>query len=407
VGLPEGQFHLTQAALYLATAKKSNTTLGFFDAAKAVEEEQTADVPSHLRDANRDKEGFGHGEGYLYPHAYRDHWVAQAYLPKPLQGRVFYKPSDQGYEATIRDDVGRRRELQLSAMMGEEPEEVLTFSPNDQRREQWIRRAESGRTEMLGLIRETLFAGLSIPRHAVILTAENGPGLLLWEAFRRTPEGQTVGLITSRESRKIVEHYAAELPDVERPIVLDESLGGFTNPQDLAFEAVIAHNPVTRIDDKVSVLRNAFDPLRPQGVLAFSQVIPSRTMRLSSLIEPRGDEEELVGRIRAAEETLYTDSASVLFGWDAPDLEEYLRAAGFESVTVEEREVAQHRPIRRADITSWVSATHPGSYGGALRSTLDADELERAAVILRRHVGDQVVEWKTVIAFVRAIRGGD
>ena len=66
-------------------------------------------MPNHLKDGNRDKEGFGHGEGYLYPHAYQDHWVAQQYLPTSLQGKVFYQPSDQGYEAQIRVDVSRRR----------------------------------------------------------------------------------------------------------------------------------------------------------------------------------------------------------------------------------------------------------------------------------------------------------
>ena len=85
VGLPEGRFHLAQAALYLATAPKSNTTLAFFDALAAVEQEFAREVPNHLKDAGRDKEGFGHGEGYLYPHAYKDHWVAQQYLPTGLQ----------------------------------------------------------------------------------------------------------------------------------------------------------------------------------------------------------------------------------------------------------------------------------------------------------------------------------
>ena len=74
-------------------------------------------MPDHLRDANRDAEDFGHGQGYLYPHAFRDHWVAQQYLPDTLQGRVFYQPTDQGFEATIRDQVARRREEQLAAMM--------------------------------------------------------------------------------------------------------------------------------------------------------------------------------------------------------------------------------------------------------------------------------------------------
>ncbi|MGD9049435.1 MAG: AAA family ATPase, partial [Anaerolineae bacterium] len=101
VGLPEGRFHLAEATLYLATAPKSNSTLAFFDALAAVERERESDVPRHLKDASRDSEGFGHGQGYLYPHAYRDHWVAQQYLPDGLQGRVFFQPGDQGYERRI------------------------------------------------------------------------------------------------------------------------------------------------------------------------------------------------------------------------------------------------------------------------------------------------------------------
>jgi putative ATPase len=80
IGMPEGRFPLAQAALYLATCPKSNSSLAFFDALTAVEQEREPEVPTHLRDANRDSEGFGHGQGYLYPHAYREHWVAQQYL---------------------------------------------------------------------------------------------------------------------------------------------------------------------------------------------------------------------------------------------------------------------------------------------------------------------------------------
>ena len=120
VGLPEGRFHLGLAALYLATCAKSNSGFAFFDALTTVEHEADSGVPAHLRDANRDAEGFGHGEGYLYPHAYRDHWVAQQYLPASLMGKVFYEPSDQGYEDSIRVQVARRREAQLAAMLAVE-----------------------------------------------------------------------------------------------------------------------------------------------------------------------------------------------------------------------------------------------------------------------------------------------
>ena len=116
VGLPEGRYHLAHAALYLATCPKSNSSMAFFDALAAVEKED-AEVPNHLKDSSRDAEGFGHGSGYLYPHAYRDHWVAQQYLPDALMGRVFYTPSNQGYENSIRNDVLSRRELQIAAIL--------------------------------------------------------------------------------------------------------------------------------------------------------------------------------------------------------------------------------------------------------------------------------------------------
>ena len=116
--MPEGQFHLTLAALYLATAPKSNSALGYFDALKAVEEEG-AEVPDHLKDANRDAKGFGHGEGYKYPHAYHDHWVAQQYLPEALKNRIFYKPGELGVEGERKALVLARREAQLSLSPGD------------------------------------------------------------------------------------------------------------------------------------------------------------------------------------------------------------------------------------------------------------------------------------------------
>jgi putative ATPase len=115
VGLPEGHYPLSHAALYCATAAKSNSTAGFFDALKLVGEEREGEVPNHLRDASRDKEGFGHGQGYQYPHDYKGHWVPQQYLPSSMQGKIFYRPGEIGYEKQLAGEVQRRRELQLAA----------------------------------------------------------------------------------------------------------------------------------------------------------------------------------------------------------------------------------------------------------------------------------------------------
>lgn len=139
IGMPEGRYPLAQATLYLATAPKSNSVMGFFDAIATVQKEQVSGVPNPLKDPSRDKEELGHGAGYLYPHAYRDHWVAQQYLPDFLQGKQFYEPSEQGYERQIREQVLRRREAQWAAVSegAAGPQgEGLTHGPTDPAMEQ-------------------------------------------------------------------------------------------------------------------------------------------------------------------------------------------------------------------------------------------------------------------------------
>jgi len=105
VGLPECQFNLAQACIHLATAPKSNSTMGYFEAVKKLEAGGSDDVPNHLKDPSRDKKGLGHGAGYKYPHAFREHWVAQQYLPRELQGEYFYHPSDSGAEKEVKARV--------------------------------------------------------------------------------------------------------------------------------------------------------------------------------------------------------------------------------------------------------------------------------------------------------------
>lgn len=115
VGMPEGQFLLAECCLYLATAPKSNSSFSYFDALDHVREEQTEDIPQHLKDPTRDQEELGHGEGYKYPHAYREHYTPQQYLPDEMQGTYFYKPTTQGYESKIAERLEQWRERDFDA----------------------------------------------------------------------------------------------------------------------------------------------------------------------------------------------------------------------------------------------------------------------------------------------------
>ncbi len=112
IGLPEGIYPITEATLYLATAPKSNSAGAYYKAAAEIEEHGAGPVPIHLMDASRDAKGFGHGQGYQYPHSFPGHFIPQQYLPSNLLGTVFYEPSDQGYEARIAERMAKLRELQ-------------------------------------------------------------------------------------------------------------------------------------------------------------------------------------------------------------------------------------------------------------------------------------------------------
>jgi putative ATPase len=116
VGLPEGVYPIVEATLYLATAPKSNSAGAYFKAHERVEREGKVAVPKHLQDANRDGEALGHGDGYVYPHALPGHHAGQQYLPTALTGTYFYDPSDQGYEAQVKERLARWRAAQQKAL---------------------------------------------------------------------------------------------------------------------------------------------------------------------------------------------------------------------------------------------------------------------------------------------------
>ncbi len=109
VGLPEAQYALAEATLYLATAPKSNSAGAYWKALADVERDGIVEVPKHLKDASRDGKALGHGQGYRYPHDYPGHHVRQQYLPDRLQGHRYYEPGVLGYERQIAERLRRWR----------------------------------------------------------------------------------------------------------------------------------------------------------------------------------------------------------------------------------------------------------------------------------------------------------
>jgi putative ATPase len=113
LGHPEGDLALCQACVYLATAPKSNRVYKAYGTVKHVVKSLGAlPVPLHIRNApTRLMKELGYGKGYRYAHDYPDAYVPQEYLPEELRGRLYYFPSDQGYEKIIKRRLDRWRDL--------------------------------------------------------------------------------------------------------------------------------------------------------------------------------------------------------------------------------------------------------------------------------------------------------
>jgi len=114
LGSPEGELALAQAALYMAIAAKSNAAYLAFGAAQdLVRNDTTRPVPAHLRNApTRLMKELGHGRDYRYAHDEADAYAAgENYFPEGMEKPEFYRPTERGLEAKIREHLERLRQL--------------------------------------------------------------------------------------------------------------------------------------------------------------------------------------------------------------------------------------------------------------------------------------------------------
>jgi putative ATPase len=113
LGSPEGELALYQAAIYLATAPKSNAVYACTHRVRAdIQRTGSLPVPLHIRNApTRLMKDFGYGKGYQYAHDDRDGLVLQEHLPSELAGNTYYEPTNRGYEAVIKDRLTKWKQI--------------------------------------------------------------------------------------------------------------------------------------------------------------------------------------------------------------------------------------------------------------------------------------------------------
>jgi putative ATPase len=113
LGHPEGELALAQAAVYLATAPKSNSIYAAYGKVnQVIKKSGSLPVPFQIRNApTRLMKDLGYGKGYKYAHNYESAYAPQDYLPEEINGQIFYAPTDRGYEKTIKQRLEKWREL--------------------------------------------------------------------------------------------------------------------------------------------------------------------------------------------------------------------------------------------------------------------------------------------------------
>ena len=385
VGLPEGHYHLAHATLYLATCPKSNSALAFFDALDSVAKEDV-EIPNHLRDSSRDKHSFGHGKGYRYPHAFREHWVAQQYLPEALKGRIFYQPSAQGYEGTIQHQVIRQREEQLDRMLEEEPE-TLTYSPGGKERDRWIRRVQGNASTRKKLLTH-LLAGLKVARNDRILLAPLRWNQLFWELFRLVPEGGLSALVERQEYRQLVEFSMESLPEAERPLLIDHDFSKkdwFTDPQikPLSWEHIVFDGC---FDHVIAVLPELVEKIVDDAIITICQPLPGVGSRLSLLLANQLDA-DLLSKVEAAEVSFYQCQVS-LPKKSHLDAVDHVELAVWEEFFTDESLI-----VSEGWLDSWLKDKQ-GSWLDYMKRALNEDELSTVKSCLKPESLPNSITWQ-------------
>jgi len=436
IGFPEGNFPLTQACIYLATAPKSNSAFAYFDALKEVEKED-AEIPNHLRDSNRDKESFGHGAGYIYPHAYREHWTAQQYLPAPLQGKTFYTPSESGYEGTLRKKIMERKEIQAAALFAGErgdagqaegggrdgaglqagrrtDEEFLSWAKESKGREDWFRRLESGRSLLLLADRNAIFNLARPLRHSRILITGGGDGLLLWEALRRVPEGLAACTVESEKEALALQSFAKTTLDIqEMPLFSVQAAGGIPAPEEAerdfqcaAFDLILGRESLRphfrderALFDCAASLRRL---LACGGKIILLNSPPALGMRISRILKetPPSAAQPVISALEEAEEDFFKGvrgGFSFFNSFTPEELTRAFAAAGCRTdiTIIEQRE---ERLLLKKDIDLWFGAG--SSWGRHIRERLGEADAAAVKSLLEERAkrGPVLWSWKAILS---------
>lgn len=386
VGLPECQWNLAHAVIYLATAPKSNSAIAYFDALRELESRGQDEVPDPLKDPSRDREGTGHGVGYKYPHAYREHWVPQQYLPDGLQGLQFYRPGELGEEAPVKERIERLRTEQEAGLSLERRLEDLGQGRERRRRAQ---REIHGHDRLR--FRDRLLDLASPGPSDRVLDLGRPAGLLGWGALERVPLGKVWTLqADSLDAASLTE--SAKEEGVDRlllPVV------GETHDlplEDHSVSLVVSSGLLYDHEDRAALVEEILRVLEAGGRWCGHEPFLGEGRTLSGSVDLAELDPELAEKIREAERAMVRDGHDRRLAFDEAALRELLEDK-FESLDLERTLEPLTVEVTPRVLVGWFSAGTPErpSFEDGLARHLDADEIARYRQLVERQLEGQKI----------------
>jgi putative ATPase len=299
--------------------------------------------------------------------------------------------------------------------------ENLTFSPGQKQRDAWQKRTESGRPEFLLALRNKAVQNAALNRHHCCLVFGADDGLLLWEIWRRTPEGCTAGLCRTKRGYEVLEQYGKNLGELEKPILAvapDAKNAETQTPYawlapgslkaqfpDIAFDRFFMRDPFVKkheiepFAEKLAALLSDVSVTAKDGCCIILQKLPCKSQRLSQLFLPlniTAEQRTLFTKMNDAEDGFYSgktspDSVKDFFAWNTDDVKAALEKAGL-SVTIEEADFAEKRVLTDNDIDRWFSTE--SSYGKTISENMGEADFKKASDVVRILSRNRTFQWK-------------
>jgi putative ATPase len=249
-----------------------------------------------------------------------------------------------------------------------------------------------------------------------VLDLRGDSGLLTWEAVRHAPEGGVWTIAHNSEAGEVFRQQAQRLPELERPVVLIGSieeldyLMEMRGESDVRFDCILGRNAFTNNQSRLTVLSVVAVKLRPGGRLCLAQIVPQESQRLYEMVDWSKLPAGLANKVREAEEAIYHDPSDGMVNWNLDDLVSDLRASTIVDLQMNVVRQLDQRKISVEYLQRWfgdglsqesTQEERRLSYGERLAEAgLDNAEIGQVAALYRRQLVDQVVAWKTTLAFI-------